>query len=139
MNKADKVRSPASVLLALVLAFGTATGLAVMKIFAQGDYEAGVMAKGAYFLDKLRGMQAYGAQLVRVGSAEGGLATADRDQTAAHIAAQHGAYWTQQHNNPGNSNGYQGLADEPQPFRAGVLILLPELPIRTEAMVQLWD
>ena len=37
---------------------GTATGLAVMKIFAQGDYEAGVMAKGAYFLDKLRGMQA---------------------------------------------------------------------------------
>lgn len=28
MNKADKVRSPASVLLALVLAFGTATGLA---------------------------------------------------------------------------------------------------------------
>lgn len=33
----------------------------------------------------------------------------------------------------------QGLADEPQPFRAGVLILLPELPIRTEVMVQLWD
>ena len=33
----------------------------------------------------------------------------------------------------------QGLADEPQPFRAGVLILLPELPIRAEAMVQLWD
>lgn len=33
----------------------------------------------------------------------------------------------------------QGLADEPQPFRGGVLILLPELPIRTEAMVQLWD
>ncbi|PUA45591.1 phage tail protein [Pseudomonas protegens] len=33
----------------------------------------------------------------------------------------------------------QGLADEPQPFRSGVLILLPELPIRTEAMVQLWD
>lgn len=33
----------------------------------------------------------------------------------------------------------QGLADEPQPFRAGVLIQLPELPIRTEAMVQLWD
>ncbi len=33
----------------------------------------------------------------------------------------------------------QGLADEPQPFRAGVMILLPELPIRTESMVQLWD
>ncbi|MCE4053484.1 tail protein X [Pseudomonas sp. Au-Pse12] len=33
----------------------------------------------------------------------------------------------------------QGLADEPQPFRAGVLIRLPELATRAEAMVQLWD
>ena len=33
----------------------------------------------------------------------------------------------------------QGLADEPQPFRAGVLIRLPQLPVRAEAMVQLWD
>ncbi|MBI3376718.1 MAG: aminotransferase class III-fold pyridoxal phosphate-dependent enzyme [Betaproteobacteria bacterium] len=37
---------------------GTATGLAVMKILAGGDYEAGVMNKGAYFLDKLREIQA---------------------------------------------------------------------------------
>ena len=37
---------------------GTATGLAVMKIFAQGDYEASVASKGAYFLDKLRRIQA---------------------------------------------------------------------------------
>jgi phage tail protein X len=33
----------------------------------------------------------------------------------------------------------QGLADEPQPFRAGVLIRLPQLSVRAEAMVQLWD
>ncbi|ROL63965.1 phage tail protein [Pseudomonas chlororaphis] len=33
----------------------------------------------------------------------------------------------------------QGLADEAQPFRAGVLIMLPVLPIQTEALVQLWD
>lgn len=33
----------------------------------------------------------------------------------------------------------QGLADEPQPFRAGVLIVLPELQSRAEATVQLWD
>lgn len=33
----------------------------------------------------------------------------------------------------------QGLADEPQPFRAGVLIVLPELPTVTEAALQLWD
>ena len=37
---------------------GTATGLAVMKIFASGDYEAQVMQKGAYFLGKLRAIQA---------------------------------------------------------------------------------
>ncbi len=37
---------------------GTATGLAVMKIFAAGDYNAGVMRKGVYFLDKLRRIQA---------------------------------------------------------------------------------
>ncbi|MDP9533994.1 tail protein X [Pseudomonas protegens] len=33
----------------------------------------------------------------------------------------------------------QGLADEPQPFRAGVLIVLPDLPAVTEAALQLWD
>ncbi|WP_210712598.1 MULTISPECIES: tail protein X [Pseudomonas] len=33
----------------------------------------------------------------------------------------------------------QGLADEVQPFRAGLLIRLPALPARADAMVQLWD
>ncbi|WJM94707.1 tail protein X [Pseudomonas defluvii] len=33
----------------------------------------------------------------------------------------------------------QGLADEPQPFRAGVLIRLPELQTVTEEVIQLWD
>lgn len=33
----------------------------------------------------------------------------------------------------------QGLADEPQPFRAGVLIRLPELQVVTEEVIQLWD
>lgn len=33
----------------------------------------------------------------------------------------------------------QGLADEPQPFRAGVLIVLPDLPAVMEAALQLWD
>ena len=32
-----------------------------------------------------------------------------------------------------------GLADEPQPYRAGVLILLPDLPPAAQAVVQLWD
>ncbi|PYY88563.1 phage tail protein [Pseudomonas sp. TKO26] len=33
----------------------------------------------------------------------------------------------------------QGLADEPQPFRDGVLIVLPELLSQTDATVLLWD
>lgn len=33
----------------------------------------------------------------------------------------------------------QGLADEPQPFRAGVLIRLPELAEAGDSSVQLWD
>jgi len=33
----------------------------------------------------------------------------------------------------------QGLADEPQPFRAGVLILLPALSAPVAEQVTLWD
>jgi 4-aminobutyrate aminotransferase-like enzyme len=37
---------------------GTAAGLAVMKIFAEGDYESEVKRKGAHFLEKLRQLKA---------------------------------------------------------------------------------
>lgn len=33
----------------------------------------------------------------------------------------------------------QGLANESQPFRAGVLIVLPDLPVATDEVVMLWD
>ncbi|QXI37340.1 tail protein X [Pseudomonas xantholysinigenes] len=33
----------------------------------------------------------------------------------------------------------QGLADEAQPFRAGVRILLPELLVAASTSLQLWD
>lgn len=33
----------------------------------------------------------------------------------------------------------QGLADEPQPFRAGVVIVLPGLPAPAEEGISLWD
>ncbi|QVX14455.1 MULTISPECIES: tail protein X [Pseudomonas] len=32
----------------------------------------------------------------------------------------------------------QGLADEPQPYRVGVQILLPDLLTQTEEVIQLW-
>jgi len=33
----------------------------------------------------------------------------------------------------------QGLADEPQPYRAGVVILLPDLAAPDQEQVTLWD
>lgn len=33
----------------------------------------------------------------------------------------------------------QGLADEPQPYRTGVLILFPDLPAPEIEHVKLWD
>ena len=33
----------------------------------------------------------------------------------------------------------QGLADEPQPYRTGVVIYLPDLPSPTGEGVSLWD
>lgn len=32
----------------------------------------------------------------------------------------------------------QGLADEPQPYRAGIVIVLPDLPAPTDEVVMLW-
>lgn len=36
-------------------------------------------------------------------------------------------------------NANQGLAEEAQPYRAGVLIMLPDLPKPIEEQVTLWD
>jgi phage tail protein X len=33
----------------------------------------------------------------------------------------------------------QGLADEVQPYRSGVVIVLPDMPAPTEELVMLWD
>ncbi|SHG74036.1 PLP-dependent cysteine synthase family protein [Pollutimonas bauzanensis] len=88
------------------------TGLGLALIAAERGYRFTAVVDHHSSVDKLRGMQAYGAELLTVGDPEGGLATADRDATAARLAREHGAYWTQQHNNPGNANGYRGLAEE---------------------------
>ena len=33
----------------------------------------------------------------------------------------------------------QGLADEAQPFRAGLLITLPDLVVELDSVISLWD
>ena len=42
---------------------GTAAGLAVMKIFANGRYESSVLEKGTYFLDKLKELRKNHAEI----------------------------------------------------------------------------
>lgn len=88
------------------------TGLGLALIAAERGYRFTAVVDHHSCADKLRGMQAFGAQLVRVGAPGAGLATADRDATAERISREQGAYWTQQHNNPANANGYQALAEE---------------------------
>lgn len=88
------------------------TGLGLALIAAERGYRFTAVVDHHASIDKLFCMRAYGAELVYAGSAEGTLATADRDEMAKSIAAVNGAYWTQQHNNPANSNGYRELAQE---------------------------
>lgn len=88
------------------------TGLGLALLAAERGYRFTAVVDEHASPDKLRAMQAFGAQLVRVGDPGGGLSTADRDATAERIASEQGAYWTRQHHNPANANGYTALAEE---------------------------
>lgn len=88
------------------------TGMGLALIAAERGYRFTAVVDRHASVDKLRAMQAFGAELVYVGDDNGGLATADRDAMAERISIETGAYWTQQHNNPANANGYRELADE---------------------------
>ncbi|WP_375372679.1 MULTISPECIES: PLP-dependent cysteine synthase family protein [unclassified Mycolicibacterium] len=88
------------------------TGIGLALIAAERGYRFTAIVDGHSSDDKLRAMQAYGAELITVGNPEGGLATDERDRKAQEIAREHGAYWTKQHRNPSNPDGYRGLADE---------------------------
>ncbi|MFD5771188.1 PLP-dependent cysteine synthase family protein [Streptomyces sp. NPDC127049] len=88
------------------------TGLGLALIAAERGYKFTAVVDNHSSVDKLRGMLAYGADILNVAGDEGGLATAERDTTAERLAAEHGAYWTAQHRNEGNPNGYRPLARE---------------------------
>ncbi len=88
------------------------TGLGLALIAAERGYKFTAVVDKHASADKLYAMQALGAELHYVEQNDGGLATADRDATAAKIAKENDAYWTEQHNNPANANAYQQLADE---------------------------
>ncbi|MBW4721516.1 PLP-dependent cysteine synthase family protein [Saccharothrix obliqua] len=63
--------------------------------------------------EKLRMLSAMGAELVFVDTpSTGGPSSVRRREVAARLAAELGAYHPDQHNNPGNANGYTDLAAE---------------------------
>lgn len=90
------------------------TGLGLAVIAAERGYTFTAVVDHHAAADKLRGMKALGAELVYVAS-EGDeeLATAAREEFAEKLAAERdNAYFTEQHNNPANGDGYRPVAHE---------------------------
>lgn len=102
------------------------TGTALAVLAAERGYDFTAIVDRHACRDKLQAMEALGAQLVYVGddSDDGGvgdeddladdnLATAEREELAAQLAAESpNAVFTEQHNNPSNADSYAALADE---------------------------
>lgn len=91
----------------------TGTGLAMLA--AERGYRFVAVVDGHASPDKLRVMQAYGAELVHVSSAraEYEVATREREERAAALAASiPGAVFLEQAHNSANPAGYEALADE---------------------------
>ncbi|MGH3786451.1 MAG: PLP-dependent cysteine synthase family protein [Pseudonocardiaceae bacterium] len=90
----------------------TGLGLALMAI--ERGYRFTAVVDNHASKDKLRAMAAMGAQLVYVADAgdDAPSATAREEHAAALAAAEDGAYYFDQHNNPSNPAAYSALADE---------------------------
>lgn len=90
------------------------TGLGLAVVAAERGYTFTAVVDHHAAVDKLRGMKALGAELVYVAD-EGDeeLATAAREEFAEKLAADSdNAYFTEQHNNPANGDGYRPVAHE---------------------------
>jgi cystathionine beta-synthase len=90
----------------------TGLGLALMAI--ERGYRFTAVVDNHASTDKLRAMEAMGAELVYVGGdSTDGPSTVERRKVACELAAvEEGACLLDQHNNPGNSEGYRELAQE---------------------------
>ncbi|WP_328874816.1 cysteine synthase family protein [Streptomyces sp. NBC_00287] len=90
------------------------TGLGLAVVAAERGYTFTAVVDHHAAADKLRGMKALGAELVYIAD-EGDqeLATAAREEFAEKLAAESdNAYFTEQHNNPANGDGYRPVAHE---------------------------
>jgi cystathionine beta-synthase len=90
------------------------TGLGLALVAIERGYRFTAVVDHHASKDKLRAMEAMGAELVYVGGdSTNGPSTVERRKVASELAAaEEGTCRLDQHNNPGNSEGYRGLAHE---------------------------
>jgi cystathionine beta-synthase len=89
------------------------TGLGLALIAIERGYRFTAVVDHHACPEKLRAMAALGTELVYVGEGDAtGPQTVQRREVAQRLAAAAGAFWADQHNNPGNSAGYRSLAHE---------------------------
>ncbi len=94
---------------------GGSTGSSLAYVCAAKGYRFRVVSSDAYATEKLRTMEALGAELTIVPS-DGGKVTKDLVQRmiakAAELAAEPGTYWTDQLNNADSLVGYREIGVE---------------------------
>jgi cystathionine beta-synthase len=90
------------------------TGLGLALVAIERGYRFTAVVDRHACRNKLRAMVAMGAELVYVGGdGTNGPSTVERRKVANELAAgEEGAYCPDQHNNPGNCDGYHKLAHE---------------------------
>jgi cystathionine beta-synthase len=90
------------------------TGVALAVLAAERGYDFTAVVDRHACRDKLRAMEALGAQLVYATDGDDdNLATAAREELAEQLAGEsRNAIFTEQHNNPSNAEGYAALAEE---------------------------
>lgn len=94
---------------------GGSTGSSLAYVCAAKGYRFRVVSSDAFAAEKLKTMQAFGAELTIVESV-GGKVTPDLTPRmiakAAELAAEPGSYWTDQLNNPDSLVGYREVGRE---------------------------
>lgn len=94
---------------------GGSTGSSLAYVCAAKGYDFKVVSSDAFAVEKLRTMQAFGADLTIVPSDGGKVTPALTPKMiakAAEYASEPGTYWTDQLNNADSLVGYRGIGDE---------------------------
>jgi cystathionine beta-synthase len=89
------------------------TGLGLALAAIERGYRFTAVVDHHASIDKMRALLALGAELLWVGEpGADGPQTMRRRAVAEELAREDGTWWPDQHNHPGNPEGYQGLACE---------------------------